>query len=289
MFNKKIRPLSKFASLLTLSLVLEPSVYAKTVDYSRVGVNIPYSSVTQLTHREADEKVSYGDDPLQYALLWNEKPLAENPSKKPLVILIHGGCWLNAFDIKHTFPLSTGLSQAGFDVWSLEYRRTGDKGGGWPGTFEDIKEGILAASKHNNQYSLENTIVIGHSAGGHLALLAGSEFKKLKGVIGLAAIADIEAYSHGTNSCQSVTKDFMQGSAEEQPEAYTLANPAKRNLHKNSLLLQGDADTIVPQSQALNSGLPTQVIKQAGHFDWIHPSSDAFNVLVQNLEAMSKE
>ena len=57
----------------------------------------------------------------------------------PLVILIHGGCWLNSFDVNHSRPLATALSQAGFAVWSLEYRRTGDPGGGWPGTLEDIQ------------------------------------------------------------------------------------------------------------------------------------------------------
>ena len=52
---------------------------------------------------------------------------------------------------------------------------------------------------------------MGHSAGGHLALLAGGEIKQLKGVISLAAITDIAEYAAGTNSCHEVTKDFMQG------------------------------------------------------------------------------
>jgi acetyl esterase/lipase len=50
---------------------------------------------------------------------------------------------------------------------------------------------------------------VGHSAGGHLALLAGGEIKRLKGVIGLAAITDIAEYAMGSNSCQKVTNNFM--------------------------------------------------------------------------------
>ena len=65
--------------------------------------------------------------------------LAATDANAPLVILIHGGCWLNSFDVNHSRPLATALNQEGFAVWSLEYRRTGDSGGGWPGTLEDIQ------------------------------------------------------------------------------------------------------------------------------------------------------
>ncbi|MFT7506823.1 MAG: acetyl esterase/lipase [Gammaproteobacteria bacterium] len=81
----------------------------------------------------ADESISYDADSLLYALLWRAKKVTkvkdlENKHANPLVILIHGGCWLRAYDIQHTFALSTGLAQAGFNVWSLEYRRSGDIG-----------------------------------------------------------------------------------------------------------------------------------------------------------------
>ena len=56
----------------------------------------------------------------------------------PLVILIHGGCWLNSFDVNHSRPLATALSQAGFAVWSLNIAAPETRGG-WPGTFEDIQ------------------------------------------------------------------------------------------------------------------------------------------------------
>ncbi|MFP3830689.1 alpha/beta hydrolase, partial [Pseudomonas sp. SIMBA_021] len=89
---------------------------------------------------------------------------------------------------------STGLAQAGFNVWSVEYRRSGKSGVGWPVTFDDIKAGILASSVYNSgEFKLNNTVVIGHSAGGHLALLAGGQMSELKGVIGLAPITDIKA------------------------------------------------------------------------------------------------
>lgn len=287
--EKAIRWLQVARSLTIITLLATSmKMVAATVEYPQVASNVPYSSVSALRHRSPDEKMQYGDDPLQYALLWKAKS-RDVDSGKPLVILIHGGCWLNAFDIEHTFPLSTGLTQHGYDVWSLEYRRTGDKGGGWPGTFNDIKLGVLAATQYTGHENLNNTVVLGHSAGGHLALLAGSEIPDLKGVIGLAAIADIEQYSRGKNSCQSVTKDFMQGTADTKPDAYALANPVQQKPHAKVRLLQGEADNIVPPSQALNSGMPSTIIEQAGHFDWIHPGSEAFKLLIQTLEAMDTQ
>jgi len=55
--------------------------------------------------------------------------------------------------------------------------------------------------------------------------------KQVKGVIGLAAITDIEEYAAGSNSCQKVTKNFMQGMPKDKPAEYHKANPSKQPLH----------------------------------------------------------
>ena len=148
--------------------------------FPEIENDVPYSKVAALPFSSAEQQVQYGEEALQYALLWRAHK-AKNTSKQPLVILIHGGCWLNAFDIKHTYALSTGLAQAGFNVWSLEYRRTGDLGGGWPSTFEDVLAGIQALKEYNQgEFDLSNAVLVGHSAGGHLALLAGGIMDNLK-------------------------------------------------------------------------------------------------------------
>ena len=93
--------------------------------------NVSFSDVLAVPYREADLTHNYGENQFQFGQLWLP---ATTPARASLV-LIHGGCWLNQFDIIHSHGLSSALADAGFAVWSLEYRRTGDEGGAWPGTF----------------------------------------------------------------------------------------------------------------------------------------------------------
>jgi len=110
--------------LLSLSIIsFTPSSKPSLIKFLNVENNVSYSKVTALPFNQADEQISYGSDPLQYALLWrakkgNKVKKLENKLQTPLVILIHGGCWLSAYDIQHTYALSTGLSNAGFNVSS---------------------------------------------------------------------------------------------------------------------------------------------------------------------------
>jgi acetyl esterase/lipase len=244
---------------------------------------VSFEQVLALATREPQAEVSYGDDPLQYGLLWTP----DSAEAAPLVILIHGGCWLNNFDVNHSRPLASALSQAGFAVWSLEYRRTGDSGGGWPGTLADIRLALSQLDRlkliENQSIDFSRIAVAGHSAGGHLALMAGAELPAARAIIGLAAIVDIESYSLGNNSCQQAAPLFMGTSLEQARELYALANPVKQPLHPKSLLLHGGSDDIVPLDHFKADVLPTSVVTGAGHFDWIHPGTAAYRLLLNTL------
>lgn len=246
--------------------------------------NASFDQVLAVSKREADARISYGPDPLQFGELW----LPENTAEPvPLLVMIHGGCWLNSFDVSHTYGFNTALAEQGYAVWALEYRRTGDEGGGWPGSFEDIQAGILA-SEALAEYGVDTNRValLGHSAGGHLALLAGLEpdlAETIDLVVGLAAIVDIEKYSLGSGSCQAATAQFMNGTLEEVPSDYAAANPHHKHLHIRTILFHGDVDQIVPVAQAELEGADTHVFQGAGHFDWIHPGTSAFAYLLALL------
>jgi acetyl esterase/lipase len=277
------RSVSLFGCLILFSCA---SVDDRISGHAAVKSNVSYASVTELDFTEADARFVYGDanPDLQYGLLWLPRDITKD-QRVPLVVLIHGGCWLNQFDIRHSYALGSALAEAGYGVWSLEYRRTGDAGGGWPGSFEDIEQGLAFIPNLNDSpLDLERVVIVGHSAGGHLALLAGARAENVEAVIGLAAITDIIEYSRGENSCQVVTVDFMGGEFESNPAAYHAANPVDKSLHDHTVLLHGDSDGIVPPQQAQVPVATTVMLEGAGHFDWIHPGTEAYRLLLSTLE-----
>src|SRR5699024_1809928 len=58
----------------------------------------------------------------------------------PVIIIIHGGFWKNRVDLETMNEFAEFLTEKGFATWNIEYRRVGDEGGGWPGTFLDCEQ-----------------------------------------------------------------------------------------------------------------------------------------------------
>lgn len=294
MFTTTLLPLIRPGLCIFVAGMMLSSLPACTVAeelvYEPVSGNVAYSTVESLRYREPDSRMAYGADALQFGLLWLppvDPRETEAGSRPPVVVLIHGGCWLNAYNIAHTYALSTALADAGYAVWSLEYRRTGDAGGGWPGTFDDIMSGI-AHIETLGRFAVDTDrfVIAGHSAGGHLALLAGRDMPSATAILGLAAITDIKAYAAGSNSCQMATTEFMGGTPQQQPAAYQAANPGEHPAHETTRLLHGASDTLVPVNQALMVGARTLFVEGGGHFDWLHPGTRSFRVLLATLQSV---
>lgn len=251
--------------------------------YPDAQAQVSYADITSLPFEASQRMVSYGTSSLQKAEYWRPTSQTGRPNL-PAIIFIHGGCWSNAFRIEQSYPFATALALNGFHVWSLEYSATGDEGGGWPDTFNDIKTGInTIISNADNDDSERPYIVIGHSAGGHLALLALSDDSLEFNVVGLAAIVDITQYAMSQNTCSGSAQSFMGGSPQNNQLAYNDATPNISVLGARTLLFQGANDGIVPASQGINSGLTVITNAQAGHFDWIHPGTAAFDQLLAEL------
>lgn len=258
--------------------LLFTAIAAAAADYPPVAGKVSFDAVLELPASRPVETIRYGDAETQFAELW----LPEGEAPAPTVAFIHGGCWLNAYGIDHSRALATALTWAGYAVWNIEYRRVGDPGGGWPGSFEDVQAALakLAGTDHA-RVDLSRLVFAGHSAGGHLALLAGQDppagLSPL-GVIGLAAITDMATYAEGEGGCNQAGKQFL-GEAGVGDDA---ANPSARPAPAGTVLLMGTEDRIVPYE--LPTLTPhTLVGVPAGHFDWIHPGTPAWHRFMMEL------
>ena len=221
------------------------------------------------------ERLFYGENPNQFIdFRW-----AENPGARPLLLVIHGGFWRSRFDLSHSANLCEGLTRAGFPTANIEYRRVGQAGGGWPGTLDDV----LAAVHFARTRVHAATVVVGHSAGGHLALWLAAELPDLAGVVALAPVASLQL-AWKLNLSDGAVREFLGGTPQEVPERYASADPAARPARIPRTLIHGTMDTIVPlelsrayvaaRSSDLN---PPRLVElpDAGHFTVIDPANPA--------------
>ena len=157
------------ALALILCIILAPlSVYADTQYLS-------HQDIASLPTISADARVAYGPDSLQFGEL--RLPSGHGPN--PVAVVIHGGCWLSMADLHVMDRFSEALTDAGVATWNIEYRPVDNPGGGWPGTFTDVGLAVDHVRDLAREYSLDLTrvMVVGHSAGGHLALWAAARHR----------------------------------------------------------------------------------------------------------------
>ncbi|MDT0604955.1 alpha/beta hydrolase [Thalassotalea castellviae] len=259
------------------------AAYPHASFYVKVAQPVSFSDITSLAYQPSTETLFYGEKAQQYVEYWPAEA-SDKEEELPALIFIHGGCWSNAYRIEQSYPIATAMALNGFHLWSVEYRATGDQGGGWPGTYQDIELALhFIFSTSENYHSNRKFVVLGHSAGGHLALLASSNLESEFNTVGLAAITDLVSYANEEGSCNSAATSFMNGLPADIPQQYALANPQLSRLADEVFLFIGDTDPIVDTTQAVNSGLPFEISAGTGHFDWIHPGTQSFESLLHYL------
>lgn len=257
----------------------------------------------------ATKRIHYGPLEQQFGDLY----LPAGGGRHRVVVLIHGGCWLAQLPgLELMAYMADDLRQHGDAVWSIEYRRLGEPGGGYPGSFRDVADAVdfLRILAKRFPLDISRVVVAGHSAGGHFALWVAARarlrpssalYRKnplpVARAVSLAGIGDLEAYrNRGPGACgEPRTVDALVGYGRRSPfDIYTDTSPAALlPLGVPQTIISGALDPIVPAgfgkayaAKATAAGDPVKeiTIAGAGHFELIDPQSKAFKTVRAAIE-----
>lgn len=265
-------------------------------------------SILERSPPEADARFLYGGSKLQFADL----RLPPGAGPHPCVVAIHGGFWRNRYSLDHLGHLCAALVGQGLATWSIEYRRVGDIGGGWPGTFHDVAAGSAHLFSHASELGIDpvRIAVLGHSAGGHLAswlasmpnVPVGSPIRAMPlefcAVVSLAGVLDLRlGWQEGLGN--GAVEAFLGGPPDAFAARYDAASPmALSPSPVPHLAVHGAADEIVPVrtseryvDAARRQGQEVSMLRLDGadHFDVIDPQSVAWPAIRDAIVAMVAE
>lgn len=238
----------------------------------------------------------YGPDPAQFGELWLP---AGRERRRGTVVILHGGFWQAEYDLALGRPLAADLAARGYAAWNLEYRRV-HAGGGWPTTFDDVAAGIdLLATL---PVDTSRVVVVGHSAGGHLATWAAGRAQlpacgpvvPVTGVVsqaGVLALADCARDKAGNGAAV----DLMGGEPDDLPGEYALADPlAAVPVSATVLCLHSRTDNRVPFAYSVRyvaaataaGGRATLLETHGDHFTLIDPASPDWAAVISALPSL---
>jgi acetyl esterase/lipase len=291
-------------------VVVHGAVVASHAEQAAPGLMRP-ADIGKLPMPPADDTLKYGQDPAQIG----ELRLPPGPGPHPIVVLVHGGCWMPIAG-RYLAAMGDELKKDGIASWNIGYRRIGQPGGGWPGTYLDVGHAIdyLRTIAGRYRLDLSHLAVLGHSAGGHLAMWAGTRHRlapasplyianplRVRGVINLAGTIDMSAnIAHMEQKCRGpVVTSLMGGTMADVPERYKAVSAQTHlPLGVTQVLIWGDQEDFVPQplveqyaAAATRAGDRARLIlvPASGHFETASPFTTAWPVLRDAVRSVLRD
>lgn len=171
--------------------------------------------------------------------------MPRGPGPHRVVVLLHGGYWRSKYGKSLMRAVAADLARRGFAAWNVEYRRIGRHRGGWPMTFDDVAAAIdLLAELRDPRLELGRGVdVVGHSAGGQLAVWAATRRDgrvPIRRVVLQAAVLDMVRAGEPA-------AELLGGRPDEVPGRYDATDPMRLlPLRKPVLVVHGAGDETVP-------------------------------------------
>jgi dipeptidyl aminopeptidase/acylaminoacyl peptidase len=235
-------------------------------------------------------RLPYGRHPEQFLIT-----IAGPYDGRPSVLLVHGGFWRPEKDAASLLPAAQALAARGLGVASIEYRNV-ESGGGWPVCADDVTAAVATYWSRTGA-DPATTVLVGHSAGGHLALVAAAGLDGLGAVVGLAAVSDLVA-ARDQDLGDGAVRGLL-GAGAEDDELLWSASPLHQGLPRCPVhLIHGAADQAVPVEQSLRlaaalarRGHPhdLEVIADARHMHLVNVERPAWSVVAERLTRWATE
>jgi len=235
----------------------------------------------------ADVRIQYGPDPHHFADL----RLPKDKGLHPLFINIHGGYWRSKYDLAHAGHLCAALTAKNVTTANLEYRRVGNDGGGWPGTFADIRSALRFLEQNAVRYDFDtkHIVVMGHSAGGQLAVALAAHEASIQSVVSMAGILDLQR-AFKLHLSNDAVVEFLGGKPSDAMDHYAEADPMRLQVPATiqQWILHGTKDDVVPPDfsrayvetkKKKKENVHLLEVESADHFDLIDPHSAAWKVI----------
>lgn len=215
---------------------------------------------TNIIPEETLNNVAYGTDPKQKMDVY--LPANRNSDSTKLVIVIHGGGW-NRGDKAELAPYISELQKRlpGYAFANINYRLFNFNSGSnkFPAQENDVKAAIEFLKTKSAEYKISpNIILLGASAGAHLALLQGyknSDHGNVKAIISFFGPSDLtELYNNPGNPGIPLLLNALTGTnPSENKTLYQQSSPIYFVTAQSppTLLLQGGRDVLVPENQSV--------------------------------------